>query len=71
MIWIINPDKMESYQIIGINIHEQKNKPFQLWGTKPCGKTILLLEDKDEEKVINYGDAINYAIAENIKTFTL
>ena len=70
MIWIIDPKREESYQIIGINTH-LKDGVTQLWGTKPSSKTVLLMQDEDEELITDYADAINYAIHQGSNTFTI
>ena len=72
MIWIINKEKNESYQVVGINVHKNKeDKMYEVWGTKPDGKTIMLQKDKNKEKIVEYADGIHYAISTGIKTFTL
>lgn len=68
MIWIIKGN--ESHEIISTNIHVEDDK-FQLWVTRPNGKTIKIFEDKDKNEANLLKDAIDYAITTGEKSFTI
>lgn len=51
----------ESHQIVSTNIHEEDGK-FQLWATKPNGKTLKVQQSTVEEDINMLKDAIDYAI---------
>lgn len=70
MIWIIDEENKESYQIAGTNIHEE-NDLFELWATKISGKTIKLVDSKLAIEVLDYKAAIDYAIHKGLPVFKL
>lgn len=70
MMWIVDSNKYESYEIIGTNIHKEENI-FQIWATKTSGKTIKLKESDDEQLIKDYKEAIDYAISKSNIVFTI
>ena len=70
MIWVIDNPKDESYQIIGTNIFNNEGT-FQLWGTKPSAKTVMIISSEVEEDMLDYKKAIDFAIKTGEKTFTI
>lgn len=71
MIWIVDEEKGESYNVCGTNIHVTKTGMFQLWGTKSPDKTILIMQNETQEEVKMLKDAIDYAVNKGVKTFTI
>ena len=71
MIWLVTEN--ESIQITGQNLfYNKKDEQFELWVTRLIsGKTLLILASKDEEEVKLLRDAIDYAIDNGEKTFSL
>jgi hypothetical protein len=61
-MWLIKGDF--SHQIISCNIHED-NGLFQIWVTRPNGKSMKIDENKDRNIVQEIKDAIDYAIEHN------
>ena len=59
MLWLVKDDF--SHQIISCNIHEENNV-YQLWVTRPNGKSFKIDENKDKNEVLIIKEAIDYAI---------
>jgi hypothetical protein len=63
MLWLVI--KGSSHQIISCNIHSEDktgNGLYQLWVERPNGKTLKIIESKNEEDVQEVKDAIDFAI---------
>ena len=67
MMWIVDSNKYESYEIIGTNIHKEENI-FQIWATKTSGK---IKQSDDEQLIKDYKEAIDYAISKSNIVFTI
>lgn len=59
MLWLVKGDF--SHQIISCNIHIEEGK-FQLWITRPNGKSMKIEESMNKDEVQLIKDAIDYAI---------
>jgi hypothetical protein len=59
MLWLVKGDF--SHQIISCNIHEE-NGVYQLWITRPNGKSMKLKESRVKDDVSIIKEAIDYAI---------
>lgn len=68
MLWIVREDS--SIQIEACNIHKE-NEKFQLWVTRPGGKTLKIDESENLEKIQEVKDAIDFAVENEIKTLRL
>ena len=59
MLWIVMKD--DSHNIIACNVH-QKEDVYELWVTRPTGKSLLITSNEDRKQVYTIKDAIDYAI---------
>lgn len=68
MIWIVKGDV--SHQIISCNIHEEEGK-YQIWVTRPNGKSLKLEESENKDEILEIKEAIDFAIEHKESTLRL
>ena len=68
MIWIVKGDM--SHQIISCNIHQEEGK-YQLWITRPNGKSLKLDESENKAEILEIKEAIDFAIEHKENTLRL
>lgn len=59
MLWLIMDDV--SHQIISCNTHEEEGI-YQVWITRPNGKSVKVKESLNKEEIEIIKEAIDYAI---------
>lgn len=59
MIWIVM--KEDSHAIIACNVC-QKNDKFELWVTRPTGKSLKISESSEKQDMLLIKEAIDYAV---------
>jgi hypothetical protein len=59
MLWIIL--KNDSHSIIACNVCQRDGK-YELWVTRPTGKSLKLMESKEEKDISTIKEAIDYAV---------
>lgn len=71
MLWII--DTNQSHEIISCNIFDNLDKTgkFELWVTRPGGKSLIISESEDANDIFELKDAIDYAIETNERALRL
>lgn len=71
MLWII--DTNQSHEIISCNIFDNQAKTgnFELWVTRPGGKSLIIGESEDANDIYELKDAIDYAIETNERALRL
>lgn len=68
MIWLIKEN--ESIAIVSCNIHKNK-ETYQLWVERPNGKTKMVAQSEDRGVVEEFKEAIDWAVQDGHKTFSL
>jgi Tfp pilus assembly major pilin PilA len=61
-LWIKLTDA--THQIVSYNKHVE-GKMYQLWATRPNGKSFKLIESKYESDVDDYKNMIDFAVEHN------
>ncbi len=59
MLWLVMKD--DSHEIIACNICERDEK-FELWVTRPTGKSLKITESENKDDISVVKEAIDYAI---------
>ena len=68
MLWVVKGNM--SHQIISCNIHEEDGK-YQIWITRPNGKTLKLEESENKDEILEIKEAIDFAIEHKESTLRL
>lgn len=68
MLWLVKEET--SYEIVSCNIHEQDGI-YQVWVTRPNGKSLKIDENVDKKEVIFIKEAIDFAIEKGEKALRL
>lgn len=68
MLWIVNEEA--SHQIISCNTHEEAGR-FQLWVTRPNGKSLKLKESDNKDEILEIKQAIDFALEHKEPTLKL
>ena len=70
MLWLIDTD--QSHEIISCNIFDNQTKgKYELWVTRPGGKSLIISESDDANEIYELKDAIDYAIETNERALRL
>lgn len=69
MLWIVI--KGASHQIISSNIHKTEDNRHQLWVERPNGKSLKIVDSRDESEAELVKNAIDFAIRNGEPTLEL